>query len=39
MSVDSIDTSKLPLEVRAKLAELDLEISEGTFDFVNNIVN
>ena len=27
--MDSIDVSKLPLEVRAKLAELDLEISEG----------
>ncbi len=25
----SIDVSKLPLDVRAKLAELDLELSEG----------
>jgi len=28
-STDSIDMAKLPLEIRAKLAELDLEISEG----------
>ena len=29
MADQSIDVSKLPLEVRAKLAELDLELSEG----------
>ena len=29
MADQGIDVSKLPLEVRAKLAELDLELSEG----------
>ena len=29
MAEQGIDVSKLPLEVRAKLAELDLELSEG----------
>ena len=32
--MDSIDISKLPLEVRAKLAELDLEISEGNYELI-----
>ena len=31
--MDSIDLTKLPLEVRAKLAELDLEIAEGMFSY------
>lgn len=30
-SIDSIDIAKLPLEIKAKLAELDIEISEGIF--------
>ena len=29
MSEKALDVSRLPLEVRAKLAELDLELSEG----------
>ena len=29
MADQNIDLSKLPLELRAKLAELDLELSEG----------
>lgn len=28
----SVDISKLPDEIRDKLAELDLELSEGKFD-------
>ena len=29
MAEDNIDASKLPSDVRAKLAELELELSEG----------
>ena len=29
----NLDVSKLPLEIRAKLAELDLELSEGKASF------
>ena len=29
MADDNIDASKLPVDVRAKLAELELELSEG----------
>lgn len=33
MSEFNIDISKLPEDVREKLAELDLELSEGRFNF------
>lgn len=33
MADDSIEYSKLPLDIRAKLAELDLELSEGKIFF------
>ena len=35
--MDDLDVSKLPQEVRDKLAELDLELSEGKkFEFDSN---
>lgn len=38
MADQAIDVSKLPLEVRAKLAELDLELSEGKTLFSSFLV-
>lgn len=37
MSEFNIDISKLPEDVREKLAELDLELSEGKFRFRKNL--
>lgn len=34
----NIDISKLPEDVRDKLAELDLELSEGTVDIPTPII-
>lgn len=38
MSEFNIDISKLPEDVRDKLAELDLELSEGKFSFHKKII-
>lgn len=37
-SIDSIDITKLSLEVRAKLAEIDLEYSEGMVIFCWDLI-
>lgn len=37
MSEFNIDISKLPEDVREKLAELDLELSEGKSNLLNGI--
>ena len=35
MAEESIDLTKLPGDVRAKLAELELELSEGNVRFID----